>query len=189
MENAITALRLTVDQEASPLFMGDGFINLMYESVDAEPSYPAEISFQRNPAYRLDKDCIVKAYDVVNRDRQLALVAALLAEGQVPSIPPHYRVLSLIRAVELLYPEKLERSAALSAYEQEFAGLGISHQQFKNAIPQLRTRCAHGRSRGRSNPEPFVGIGYNEPSLTPLLRLLRRVVTNGLKERYGVLTA
>jgi hypothetical protein len=108
MENAISALRLSGDPEAQPLFTGEGFINLMCQSDEPEPSYEIAIAFQRNPEYVLDIANVIGVFGAIS-NRQLSAIAALLAEGQVPSFPPHYRALSLIRAIELLYPDEVER--------------------------------------------------------------------------------
>lgn len=185
MENAISALRLSVDPEASPLFTPNGFVNLMYQADEPEPRYQVAIAFPRNPEYRLNINNVLGVFGAIS-NRTLAPIAALLAEGQVPNLPPHYRVLSLIRAIELLYPEEHGRSAALDQFEHHFAPLGISDHPFRKALPQLRTRCAHGRSRGRTNPEPFIGIGYNEPHLLPLMALLQSVIAHGLHALHGL---
>jgi hypothetical protein len=185
MENAISALRLSGDPEAQPLFTGEGFINLMFQSDEPEPRYEVAIAFQRNPEYVLDIANVIGVFGAIS-NRHLSAVAALLAEGQVPSFPPHYRALSLIRAIELLYPDEAERGAALDRFQQHFASLNIGNQPFRNALPQLRTRCAHSRSRGRANPEPFVGIGYNETQLPSLVRLLQSVVAHGVQVTHGI---
>jgi len=184
IDTAISALSLTQAPEASPIFHGDGFFNLMYQSDDPEPSYQILMRLVRDPNYRLDINNLCGVY-VAICNKQLAPIAALLAEGQVPSIPPHYRVLSLIRGLELLYEDERERNLALEAFEDHFAGLQISAAKFVNALPQLRTRCAHGISRGRDNPEPFVG--YNERNLLSLASLLRSVLAHGLYSKHGLL--
>jgi hypothetical protein len=185
VEGALSAIRLSVDREAAPLFTGDGFINLMYQSDDPEPRFQFEIAFPRNPEYSLNINHVLGVFGAIC-NRTLAPIAALLAEGQVPTIPPHYRVLSLIRAIELLYSDERELSGALDHFQYHFTKLAISDQPFRNALPQLRTRCAHGRSRGRTNPEPFVGIGYNERHLMPLLGLLQSVIARGLRTLHGL---
>ncbi len=183
MENAISALRLSGDPEAQPLFTGHGFINLVFQSDEPEPRYEVAIAFQRNPEYALDIANVVTVFGAIS-NRRLSAIAALLGEGQVPSFPPHYRALSLIRAIELLYPNEAERGTALDRFQHHFASLNISTCPFRSALPQLRTRCAHGRSRGRANPEPFVGIGYNETQLPSLIGLLQSVVAHGVQIEY-----
>ena len=185
MESAISALRLSVDPEAAPLVAGNGFVNLMYQSDEQEPRFEVIIGFPRNPDYRLNIDRVLGVFEAIS-NRALGSISALLAEGQVSTIPPQYRVLSLIRAVELLYPNERDRTVALSRFNAHFAELGISPQPLANALPQLRTRCAHGRSRGRQNPEPFVGVGYNEPHLPSLLTLLQSIVAHGIRELHGL---
>lgn len=185
METAISALRLSVDPEAAPIVAGDGFINLMYQSEEPEPRYQVAIAHVRNPEYRLDISRVLGVFGVIN-NRALASILALLTEGQVPTIPPHYRMLSLIRALELLYPVKEDLRIALGRFDQHFAELGISTYPLASALPQLRTRCAHGRSRARQNQEPFVGIAYDEPHLLPMLTLLRSIVAHGLHELHGI---
>lgn len=185
MEGAITAIRLTVDPEALPLLVGDGFVNLMYQADEPEPRYQVVMGFRRNQEYRLDINNVFGVFCMIS-NRTLAPIAALLAEGQVPTIPPQYRILSLIRAIELLYPAEGDRRVALERFEEHFVDLKLSDRPFRNALPELRTRCAHGRSRGREIPDPFVGIGYNEPHLLRLIVLLRSVIAHGLHVLHGL---
>ena len=181
----IAAIRLSVDREASPIAMPQGFLNMMYFSDDPEPRYRMVIDPVLNPDYRLDIRKVLGVFGVIHH-RQLAPISALLAESQLPSLPPHYQILSLVRALELLYPDEADRGAALDRFEAPFAALHIGRGRFRNALPEIRTRCAHGRSRGRTNPEPFVGIGYNEANLFGLARLLRSIVADGLQTLHGI---
>lgn len=185
VENALAAIRLTADSEAHPVFLGSGFLTFMYESDDAEPSFQIGITYAQNADYRLNIPNVLGVWQAI-ATKEISPIAALLAESQFLPIPPQYRVLSLVRAVELLFGEGDERNSALDQFQDEFAALDISISPFRSALPQLRTRCAHGRSRGRKNPEPFVGIGYNEPTLLPLIDLLQAVVVSGMRDRFGL---
>lgn len=185
VENAITAIRLSVDSEAHPIYTADGFITCWCEDDNAEPTYSLALMFDHNPDYRLNVRNVIGVYGEIS-NREAAPIAALVAESQFAPIPPHYRVLSAIRAIELLHQDEHARNAVLDTYEDGFRALNISTSPFRAAFYQLRTRCAHGRSRGRVNPEPFVGIGYNEPALVPLLNLLKTIVVDGLRERFGM---
>lgn len=185
VETSLTAIRLSVDAAAEPIYNGDGFLNLMYEADDPLPIYPAVVSLTGNPDYVFDFDQMLGVYQAI-ANRTVAPIAALLAEAQMPAVPPHYRVLSLVRAVELLFPDESERSSALDRFNGQFQNFGVSTRPLRNALPEIRNRCAHGRGRGRNDPEPFVGIGYNEATLIPLARLLRSIVAYGLIERHGL---
>ena len=186
METALTSIRLSYDPGAQPLFTGNGFFNFMYESDDPEPKYQIAIQFIRSPDFEINVQNVLGVWGAI-ANRQVGPVAALVAEAQVTGLPPHYTVLSLMRAIELMWPESAARNAALDSREDEFAALGISSRRFRNALPEIRSRCAHGRGRGQ--PEPFAGIGYNDTTLRPLARLLASVVADGLRDLYGVQTA
>lgn len=185
MENAISALRLSVDPEASPICLATGFINLMYQSDDPEPNCPARFEAQFNPNYHLSIEHVIAVFSTIST-KALAPIAGLLAEAQVPSFPVHYRVLSLVRAIELLYEDKQQQAAALDAFQPHFAALNISDRQFRSALPEIRARCAHGRSSERVEPQPFVGIGYNEPELRSLYELLRSVVAHAIQTMHNL---
>lgn len=185
VENSISAIRLSGDPGAVPVLHDDGFITLMYQSDDQVPQYRYPIEFTRNSDYQLSISNVLGVFCAIG-SKAVSPIAALLAEGQVPTIPPHYRALSLIRAIELLYPEQRDRDEALDKFDGHFGELQIDKHSFRKALPQLRTRCAHGTSRGRINPEPFIGVGYNEPQLLSLVTLLRSVVAHGLQTLHGL---
>ncbi len=183
VETAITALRLSGDPETQPLFVEEGFFNCMYESDDPEPTCPITFQYHRHPEYKVNVGSILGIWGAI-ANKRVNSIAALLAEAQVPSLPPHYAVLSLIRAIELLWPDAGLRTAALDSRQEEFAALGISTRLFRNALPEIRSRCAHGQGRGEA--APYFGIGYNNTNLRPLKRLLGSIVVAGLKELHGV---
>lgn len=183
MENAMTAIRLSADPEADLIHTGRGSISLLYQSDEPEPEFGVEITHTRNPDYRLDINRIVSTFGTV-ANPEMAPITALLAEGQMPSIPIHYRVLSLVRAFEKLYESKSEQYAVLDRFEDHFSSLNIGKRAFKNSLHDIRSRCAHGKGRG--DEEPFVGIGYAEPTLHALLGLLQSIVALGLHEKYDM---
>ena len=182
METSITSIRLSYDQNAQPFFIDNGFLNVMYQSDDPEPSYPLVIQPTINSDWRVNENHVLGVFGAIH-GKVKSDVAALLAEAQVQSLPVHYSVLSLMRAIELLWPEDKDRNAILDAREEEFATIGISDQLFRNALPRIRNRCAHGRGRGRE--EPFVGLGYSSP-LYPLAKLLGSIVSRGLRDNFGI---
>ena len=76
------------------------------------------------------------------------LFLALLAEAHCNLIPVHYRMLSLMRIVELL--QKSEKTQHwMDQYDQLFTATGLSTRRLRKAYPELRTRIAHGYSRER----------------------------------------
>ena len=182
METSVASIRLSYDPNAQPFFTGTGFLNVMYESDDPEPSYPLVIQPTVNPNWRLNENHVLGVFGAIH-GKVKSDVAALLAEAQVHSLPVHYSVLSLMRAIELLWPEVEDRNVILDAREEEFAAIAISDQLFRNALSRIRNRCAHGRGRGRD--EPFVGLGYNSP-LYPLKKLLGSIVSRGLRDNFGI---
>ena len=69
-------------------------------------------------------------------------------------------------------------------YQADFASIGASKRRFRNALPELRARCAHGMSR--RGALPLTGLGFNEEKLRTVLRLLRRVATDALRELHSI---
>jgi hypothetical protein len=181
METSLTAIRLTYDQAAQPVYTSDGFLNLLQQTDDPNPNYRFPIKRFIHPEFRVNIRNVLGVFGAIHGPLT-APVAALLADAQYPSTPPHYAVLSLVRALELLWPEDADRDNILAAREDEFAALKLSTRPFRNALPEIRNRCAHGHSRGRTKPDPYVGVGYNNP-LRPLVRLLLSIVARGLNER------
>lgn len=182
METSVASIRLSYNQNAQPFFMGHGFLNVMCESDDPEPIYPLVVQPTANLDWRLNENHVLGVFGAIH-GKVKNDVAALLAEAQVHSLPPHYAVLSLMRAIELLWPEDQDQNAIFDGRETEFAAIGISEQLFRNAMPRIRNRCAHGRGRGKE--EPFVGLGYNTP-LYPLKKLLVSIVSRGLRDKFGI---
>lgn len=182
-EHMLTALRLSYEPRTDVVRTGDAFLTAMNQTDNAQPTYG--LAFVEN----INSDHMVDIKNVLGLFRGTATVEqattmALLAESQLPTMPPHYQALSLIRALELLF-EKREMRDWYDRFENEFASLGASRQKFKNAVAEMRTRCAHGVSRGGA--PPFTGIGINnEDHLRPVITLLRKVVAEAIKDRFGI---
>jgi hypothetical protein len=78
-----------------------------------------------------------------------------------------------------------DRKAVYERFEGNFAAIGISARPFRNAMPEIRNRCAHGWGNGA--PEPFVAQIYPELSgLRNLAALLREILMTMLRERHGL---
>jgi hypothetical protein len=182
-ETALTAIRLSYANDAEPLYTAKGFITMLTQTDNPEPEYAFPLQRRINADYRVDGANVARVFWEVYGPVKGA-VASLLAEAQVPSLPPHYAVLSLTRAMELLWPADEDRYRELTMREADFAALKISDQPFKNALPRLRNRCAHGRGRGKD--DPFIGIGMNDHNLRALRNLLTGIVADGLRHRFGV---
>lgn len=185
VETALASIRLTYDQDAQPEYTTNGFMNLMTQTDDPEPEYGFPIQITHNADWRLNINNVMGVFGDIH-GKGKADIAALLAESLVSSLPPHYAVLSLVRAIELLWPVEADLHAILNAREAEFAALEISQRPFRNALPELRNKCAHAHGRGRGEPEPWVGLGYNNPVVRPLKLLLTSIVARGLRDIYSV---
>lgn len=176
----ISALRLTYSSDTDVVRFGDKFLAWEYEGEDEEPTYMLEMDIGHNEK-PVNFESITSVFSATSSP-ELAPLVALLAESQ-STIPVHYQILSLIRALELLFSSEEERSGWLDRYEQEFSTIGISKRQFRNAINELRTRCAHGVSRGGAGP--LVDQAYGQvPGLDNFVKLLRRVVGERMADQY-----
>src|SRR5262245_20908123 len=148
MDHMLTVLRLCYTHNVDVIRVSpDGWINLMNQTDEEDPKYPAVIGERLNTDYTVNTRNIMAVFAETGRPA-MAIALALIAESVVPSIPPHYQVLSLVRALEFLFPNGNERKERLELYQADFASIGASKRRFCNALPELRTRCAHGVSRG-----------------------------------------
>lgn len=182
-EHMITALRLTYDNTADVARPGGEMLNALTQTDDPVPVYGLAIVETRNEQHVVDVKNIVGVFHETSK-LEIATPLALIAEGQLPTVPPHYQALSLIRALELLL-EKRDMRDWYDKYEAEFAALDVSRQKFKNAIHDIRTRCAHGVSRGGS--PPFTGVGFaSEDKLQEVVKLLRVVAADAARETLGI---
>ncbi len=160
----------------------DGFINLAKETDNERENIGAII--KASPGYgfgiEIMKEVFIQTYNKVK-----APLLALLAESVNPSIPVHYKILTHIRLLEILYPDVMVRMALLNQYENKFKDVGVSERLFRNAIAEIRTRCAHGISSGGA--DPFVSQAYQDhPKLISLLKLLREVIQPKINESLGI---
>ncbi|MFT3965393.1 MAG: hypothetical protein QM690_05880 [Sphingobium sp.] len=182
-ETLLTAIRLAADAEAAPIFFNTSFLTMMSRTDNPEPRYEIMIDSTINKDYRLNTESVIGFYGQIAK-KEIAPIASLLSDAQIPAMPPQYRVLSLVRAIELLWPDEQLRRGALSVWQARYEELNIGTRPLESELHVIRTRCAHGRSRGRVNPEPFVGIGYGETTLSQLVRLLRSVVITEMMDRW-----
>lgn len=184
-ETSITALRLTTQSQATPIYGPIGFMTAMVQNDDPEPNYSLvmENKFELNRT--INGQHIGSVFEFLFC-KPFSSAASLFAESQLCYLPPHYRLLSLVRALELLYPNESERKNALSRFETQFASLGISERPFKNALHEIRASCAHGVPNGRKPPKAFVGIGYGNGQLHALIGLLTLVVSRAFQVIHGL---
>jgi hypothetical protein len=180
-EHMLTALRLTYDHAADVARPGGQMLNAMNQTDDPIPVDGLAIIETLNEQHVVDVKNLVAVFHETSKP-EIATPIALIAEGQLPTMPPHYRALSLIRALELMF-EKRPMRDWYDKYEEKFAALDVSRQKLKNAIHDIRTRCAHGVSRGGS--PPFTGVGFaNEDKLQEVVSLLRTITTDAAREIY-----
>lgn len=180
----IATLRVTYDATTDVVRHGDGFINLCMVTDDPQPTFKVAIKSQLNESHVVNVRNVAAVF-CETMNAATAPILSLLAEAQTPAIPTHYKILSLIRALEILFPTERERFEWLDRYEDDFAAIGISHRRFRNALLDLRTKCAHGVSR--CDGGPFVGQAYVDlKHMQVLLMLLRTVVVDRVRERHGL---
>ena len=184
-ETSIAALRLSVQPQAIPIYSPSGFITALVQTNDPEPTYRLVIDHVQDPEYRINGAHFGGVFEALF-SKPFSSAAALFAESQLHQLPTHYRVLSLVRAVECLYPVQSERNDVLASFEAEFASLKISKRKFVSALHDIRSRCAHGVPNGKTPPKPFVGIGYNNGQLHALAGLLTSVVVSGFQILHGL---
>jgi hypothetical protein len=166
VEITVASIRLNHDPEAQLVHIPSGFFTVERQSDDPDLPYATGFSFFTNRHIPVEIPKILLLIRSFNTKIGHS-VAALLAESNIPSMPPHYSILSLVRAAEMLWSDE-EFNAVLDGRDVDFAKLGLSKRSFRSALPEIRNRCAHGRGRGRSDPgalhwrrvpEPLGSIG------------------------------
>lgn len=174
VETSIAALRLNVDRGISPVFTTQGPLGITLETDNVLPNINFILGQPRSNQ-NINADKIMDTLSYLVGVRELNLTSFYL-ESQLPGMPLHYRVLSLIRAIEVMYDERPDMDAFLDKYQEAFAQLRISNKLFKNALHELRARCAHGKPNGKNPQQPFIGVGFWEPELAGLYKLLNSII-------------
>lgn len=159
---------------------GEGCVSAgMYSDEELPKLYPLQITLPQPdpPILNIESLFTFAAHEELQADAVCALSEALRS-----GIPRHYRFLSLCRALELLVPNARRRSEWLERYEGEFRALNIDPKLFRNYIPQLRARCAHGQI---SQERAIFGIQTGAVPLA-VFDLLMKAVIDRLNETPGV---
>lgn len=112
-------------------------------------------------------------------------VVNLIAEAQFPSLPDHYKVLSLVRALELMTPKGQQLGDILDKYQDQYIKIGISNGKFRSALPQIRNRCAHGLSN-KSTESMVAAVCSEIAYLGHLVLLLRQISSDLFKDSFGI---
>jgi len=178
-------LRLTYTPFVDICRTTNGFLNMGQESDKACPDY--EVILIHSPhgqsIENIDAANIAAVF-CQTANKEMTPIIALLAEAISPWIPMHYKILSIVRALEILIPKENERFSWLDRYhdgENGYQSTKFNSQLFRNALPAIRTRCAHGGSRGKE--APFVGQAYADSSeLHPVYSLLCRVLVDKIRQ-------
>lgn len=186
VELLVASIRLNHDPEAHLVHIPSRCFTVTINSENNEIPYATGLSLITNRDIPIDISRVLSTTRAFNTKVGQS-VAALLAESNIPSMPPHYSILSLVRAAELLWPDEADFNAALDVRDADFAKLGLSKRTFRKALPEIRNRCTHGRGRGRHDTEPLAGVGFMSP-LAPLVDLLTEIVTEGVRELGPKLT-
>ena len=183
-EHMLATLRLCYDTATDVVRNGDGFINLMNETDSPTPVYQFPITLTINESHVVDVGNVAKVFCQTGT-KEISPLISLLGEGQFPPIPPHYRFLSLYRALEIIFAaDRSEMASRFNAEAHQFVGLVRNGQTVDGALAELRNRCAHGKSRGSFIP--LSGLLYEEKGIHQIVTILRRIVADEMTKRYGL---
>ncbi len=183
-EHMLATLRLCYDSATDVIRHGDGFLNLMNQTGSATPVYAFPIASTINENHVVDVGNVARVF-CQTWTKDTALLISLLGEGQFPQIPPHYRFLSLYRALEVMFGEdKKALASRLNREAHQFAGLVRAGQKADGAMAELRSRCAHGKSRGSF--VPLSGLLYEEKGIHQIVAIMRRIVADEITQRHGL---
>ena len=181
----LSALRIAYDPATDVIRLGTHSLNASYEDDVEEPKYTFLAKTTIDTAHVVSYDAISATFSAM-ASNQLEPVLSLIGEAALPALPAHYRVLSLYRAMELL-TSKEELDEWCDEFQPAFADLKMSERAFRNAMPEIRNRCAHGAGRGRGNPAPLVAQVYPElDEISGLADLLRRMVFEMLRRKHSI---
>lgn len=183
-EHMLATLRLCYDTATDVVRNGDNFINLMNRTDSATPCYQFPITPTIDENHIVDVGNVARVFCQTGV-REIAPLISLLGEGQFPQTPPHYRFLSLYRALELMFGD--DKKALASRFNMEadkFVGLIRAGQKADGALAELRNRCAHGKSRGSF--APLSGLLYEEKGINQIVAIMRRIVADEMTLRYGL---
>jgi hypothetical protein len=183
-EHMLATLRLSYDIAADVVRSGDGFVNMMNRTEYSIPVYEFPIIPTIDETKVVDVGNVARVFCQTGT-REIAPLMSLLGEGQFPQIPPHYRFLSLYRALEVISGnDKKAMADRLNSEANQFVGLIRPGQKADGAMAELRNRCAHGKSRGAF--VPLSGLLYEERGIHQVVAIMRRIVANEMAQRYGL---
>ncbi len=161
-EHAFAVLSLTYSNQIDVIHTAEGYVTMGYYS---ETEIPGEVGVQiRPPDFAPNEQFSPQnVMNVLAESSAHRAALCALSESQRPSTPRHYRFLSLVRALELMVPLQNDRDDWLDRYQLQFAATGVSGMLFRNYVPRLRNRCAHGVGRGTEDPIVSIGLEHGEP--------------------------
>ena len=184
-EHMLATLRLCNDANTDVVRNGDGFFSLMNQTDSPTPAYEFFITQKINSDYVVNVDNVARVFcQTLTID--VAPLIRLIGESQFSSIPPHFRFLSLYRALELMFSgDRMGMVSRFNAEAHQFDGLLRDGQSVDGALAELRTRCAHGKSRGSS--APLSGLSFGDKDIHQFVKIMRRLATDEVRKRFGVL--
>lgn len=182
LNHLLSVIRITHDSSKETIHIGDTPLVIRAYSNNELPvlSMPPNFSVDHGIA---DRDILQEVFNM--SDTKYRGTVNLIAEAQLPSLPDHYKILSLVRAIELMTPKGQEIGDILDKYEAQFKETKMSGKKFRNALPQIRNLCAHGPSN--KNAEPMVAAVCAEmPYITNLILLLRKITSDMFESSFGI---
>lgn len=182
LNRAFSALSSVVSSETRLLEVSSGqyFSFGMYSDAELPQTYGIHIQM---PSREVNWD-LHSVMRFVSTETISTEFLSVLSEATHEAIPRHYRFLSLCRALELLIPADRERSQWLENYERDFRALDVDLKRFRNYVPELRNRCAHGKAGTRT---AFFGhVGPSKAVPTSVFNLLMRAVIDKVAEVSAV---
>lgn len=183
-EHMLATLRLCYDAATDVIRIGDDFFNLMSQTKSPTPVYQFPITLMIDEKHVVDVGNVARVFCQTGTN-EIAPLISLLGEGQFPQIPPHYRLLSLYRALEVIFAgDKKAMASRFNAEAHQFVELIRTGQTVDGAMVELRNRCAHGKSRGLS--VPLSGLLYEEKGIHQIVASMRRIVADEMTKRYGL---
>ena len=183
-DHAFAVLVLALGEQIGVVHAMD---DLMMIGSFSDERWPSEFPFgiTINPSSEIIEPKARQAAAMFSTTIGYRAAVGALSEAHTLSIPKHYRFLSLVRALELLFPLERERKSWLDRYQLPFEVAANTTREFKGYVLELRKRCAHGVGRGTSDPIVSLGMAGGS-EVQAAFNTLMQAVSDRIVEVGGI---
>lgn len=188
VDHTLAVLRLTHDVSADLIRFGENTISIGAHDNIGKPNLSINIEEMLNERPLVSPDNIRNVFVASMEHRHLI---KLLADAQTPTLPMQYRYVSLYKILELEFRVArrwIGLQEVLKRYERDYNKMNIGLQTLPNIIHAMRDKCAHIKVGGNDSLG-IIGLdGPDAKTVTSLVPLLQRIISDHLTAKYTGLT-